>query len=386
MYLRIILQIMPDKKIQMVDLKGQYDKIKTDVDSAIQEVIDSSSFIKGAAVKKFQAELENYMNVKRVIPCANGTDALQVALMGLDFKAGDEIITTPFTFIATIEVIHLLGMKPVLADIDPHTFNINPDEIKKVITSKTRGIIPVHLFGQCADMDEIMKIAKDYNLKIIEDTAQAIGASYTFKDGRKAKAGTIGNIGTTSFFPSKNLGAFGDGGAVFTEDEELAEKLAAMVNHGMKRRYYYDYVGVNSRLDTLQAAILSVKLKYLDSYNRARQKAAGFYDAAFQSIDQIKIPFRNTDSEHIFHQYTLKIKDGNRDALKGYLNKKDIPAMIYYPVGLHLQDAYRNIGYSKGDFPVTEQICTEVISLPMHTELDEQQLEYITQSVIHFFE
>ncbi len=377
---------MLDKKIQMVDLKGQYDKIKTEIDSAIQEVIDSSAFIKGAAVKKFQTELENYMNVKRVIPCANGTDALQVALMSLDFKAGDEIITTPFTFIATIEVIHLLGLKPVLADIDPDTFNINPVEIKKVITSKTRGIIPVHLFGQCADMDEIMKIADDYNLKIIEDAAQAIGASYRFKDGREAKAGTIGNIGTTSFFPSKNLGAFGDGGAVFTEDEELAEKLAAMVNHGMKRRYYYDFVGVNSRLDTLQAAILSVKLKYLDSYNRARQKAAGFYDAAFQSVDQIATPFRNTDSEHIFHQYTLKIKDGKRDELKAYLNKKDIPAMIYYPVGLHLQDAYRNLGYSKRDFPVTEQICTEVLSLPMHTELDEQQLEYITQSVIHFFQ
>ena len=377
---------MPDKKIQMVDLKGQYKKIKTEVDSAIQEVIDSAAFIKGPAVKKFQEELEQYMNVKRVIPCANGTDALQVALMGLDLKPGDEIITSPFTFISTIEVILLLGMKPVLADIDPETFNISPDEIRKVITSKTRGIIPVHLFGQCADMDQILKIAKDHNLKIIEDTAQAIGAGYTFKDGSRAKAGTLGNIGTTSFFPSKNLGAFGDGGAVFTEDEELGEKLAAIVNHGMKRRYYYDYVGVNSRLDTLQAAILSVKLKYLDDYNKARQNAAGFYDSAFQSIDQIATPFRNTDSEHIFHQYTLKIKDGSRDELKSYLNKKDIPAMIYYPVGLHLQDAYKNLGFSKGDFPVTEKICTEVISLPMHTELDEQQLKYITESVIHFFE
>ncbi len=377
---------MKGTKIQMVDLKGQYNKIKNEVDAAIQGVIDSSSFIKGPAVVSFKEELEKYLDVKSVIPCANGTDALQVALMGLDLKPGDEIITTPFTFIATIEVIRLLGLKPVLADIEPNTFTINPKEIRKVISSKTRAIIPVHLFGQCADLNQIIEIAKEYNLKIIEDAAQAMGASYTLKDGRAAKAGTIGDIGCTSFFPSKNLGAFGDGGAIFTKDEALGEKLSAMVNHGMKRRYYYDFVGVNSRLDTLQAAILSVKLKYLDNYNLSRQKAADYYDNAFKEINQLATPFRNIDSEHIFHQYTLKVNSGNRDALKSHLNEKGIPAMIYYPVGLHLQDAYKDIGYSEGDFPETEKICTEVISLPMHTELDEQQLKYITKSVIQFFE
>lgn len=369
----------------MVDLKGQYDKIKVEVNSAIQSVIDSSAFIKGPALKKFQKELETYMAVKHVIPCANGTDALQLALMGLNLKPGDEIITSPFTFIATIEVIQLLGLKPVLVDIDPDTFNINPENIKKAITSRTKAIMPVHLFGQCANMDKILELAETHNLFVIEDTAQAIGAKYNFNNGRTGKAGTLGHIGTTSFFPSKNLGAFGDGGAIFTNDDELAEKLSIIANHGMKQQYYYEQVGLNSRLDSLQAAILSVKLKYLDAYNKARQKAAAYYDTAFQENPQISPPFRFKNSEHIFHQYTLKVKNGKRDALKHFLNEKGIPAMIYYPVGLHLQEAYKNLGYVEGDFPITEKICTEVLSLPMHTELDELQLKYITESVNEFF-
>ncbi|MCF8378480.1 MAG: DegT/DnrJ/EryC1/StrS family aminotransferase [Bacteroidales bacterium] len=373
------------ENIQMVDLKGQYDKIKVEVNSAIQSVIDSSAFIKGPALKKFQKELETYMAVKHVIPCANGTDALQLALMGLNLKPGDEIITSPFTFIATIEVIQLLGLKPVLVDIDPDTFNINPENIKKAITSRTKAIMPVHLFGQCANMDKILELAETHNLFVIEDTAQAIGAKYNFNNGRTGKAGTLGHIGTTSFFPSKNLGAFGDGGAIFTNDDELAEKLSIIANHGMKQQYYYEQVGLNSRLDSLQAAILSVKLKYLDAYNKARQKAAAYYDTAFQENPQISPPFRFKNSEHIFHQYTLKVKNGKRDALKHFLNEKGIPAMIYYPVGLHLQEAYKNLGYVEGDFPITEKICTEVLSLPMHTELDELQLKYITESVNEFF-
>jgi len=372
-------------KIQMVDLLGQYEKIRGEIDAAIQSVIDTTAFIKGPALHNFQSELEKYMNVKRVIPCANGTDALQLALMGLDLEPGDEIITSPFTFIATIEVIQLLGLKPVLVDIDPDTFNIDPKNISAAITNRTKAIMPVHLFGQCADMDKILEIAKANNLFVIEDTAQAIGAKYTFEKGRTGKAGTLGNIGTTSFFPSKNLGAFGDGGAIFTNDEVLGEKLAVIANHGMKKQYQYDYVGLNSRLDTLQAAILSVKLKYLNDYNKARQSAANYYDAAFMNNEHISTPFRFLKSEHIFHQYTLKIKNGKRDALKMHLNEKGIPAMIYYPVGLHMQKAYQNLNYSEGDFPVTEKICTEVLSLPMHTELNEQQLKYITESLNDFF-
>lgn len=376
---------MAGERIQMVDLKGQYEKIKEEINVSIQAVINSSAFIKGPAVHKFQNELENYMAVKRVIPCANGTDALQLALMGLDLEPGDEIITTPFTFIATIEVIQLLRLKPVLVDIDPDTFNIDPDNIKKAISVRTKAIIPVHLFGQCADMDKIKEIAKNNDLKVIEDAAQAIGTRYSFDSGKKGKAGTLGDIGTTSFFPSKNLGAFGDGGAIFTNNEALGEKIAAIANHGMKKRYYYDYIGLNSRLDTLQAAILSVKLKYLDDFNKARQNAANYYDSAFKNTDEISTPFRFKKSEHIFHQYTLKVKNGKRDGLKSFLNEKGIPAMIYYPVGLHMQNAYKNLDYSEGDFPVTEKICTEVISLPMHTELNEQQLKFIAKSVNEFF-
>ncbi len=387
-YLRsLIPRIMYDFDIRMVDLSGQYQRIKKEVDSAIQEVIDETAFIKGRQVKLFQDELAEYLGSGHVIACGNGTDALQVAMMALDLHPGDEIITTPFTFIATVEVIRLLGFRPVLADVDPGTFNISPDEIRRKITPATKAIVPVHLFGQCADMDSIMEIAAEFGLFVIEDTAQALGSEYSFRGstGKKAvKAGTIGTMGCTSFFPSKNLGAFGDGGAVFTNDDRLAEDLSAIVNHGMKRRYFYDYVGVNSRLDTLQAAILSVKLKYLDEYNLSRSKAAGFYNSAFAGRDDIKIPVFNPSSTHIFHQYTLRVKKGKRDGLQEHLKNHGIPSMIYYPVGLHLQKAYEDLGYRGGDFPVTEELCREVLSLPMHTELDGEQLEYITKRVLDF--
>ncbi|MGC9342526.1 MAG: DegT/DnrJ/EryC1/StrS family aminotransferase, partial [Bacteroidales bacterium] len=325
------------------------------------------------------------LGVEHVIPCGNGTDALQVALMALDLQPGDEVITSPFTFISTIEVIKLLGLKPVLADVNENTFNIDPDKINAAITPKTRALIPVHLFGQCADMNAILSQAKKNNLFVVEDTAQALGADFYFEDNNKAKAGTLGSIGCTSFFPSKNLGAFGDGGAIFTKDSDLAKKISAMVNHGMKVRYYYDYVGVNSRLDTLQAAILNVKLKHLDEYHEARQKAASWYDSELKDIEEIKIPARVAWSSHIFHQYTIRMPAGIRDSLKSYLNQHDIPAMIYYPVGLHLQNAYRDLGYQEGDFPVTEKLSNEVLSLPMHTELTEEQLNYITTTIKEFF-
>ncbi|HYW95441.1 MAG TPA: DegT/DnrJ/EryC1/StrS family aminotransferase [Bacteroidales bacterium] len=378
---------MYEQDIRMVDLSRQYLKIKAEVDAAIQEVIDESAFIKGAAVKLFQAELAGFLGCNHVIPCGNGTDALQVAMMALDLSPGDEIITTPFTFIATIEVIKLLGLKPVLADVDPGTFNIDPVEIRKKIGPATKAIVPVHLFGQCADMDSIMDLAREHHLHVIEDTAQALGADYTYRSGDtgvRHKAGTMGTIGCTSFFPSKNLGAFGDGGAVFTNNAMLGEKLAAMVNHGMKRRYYYDYVGVNSRLDTLQAAILRVKLKHLHDYNLARQKAASFYDNAFGNTAGLVTPMRNPDSTHIFHQYTLKVENGKRDGLQKHLKNKNVPSMVYYPVGLHVQKAYEDLGYAEGDFPVTEDLCNKVLSLPMHTELDEEQLEYITSCVLDY--
>jgi UDP-2-acetamido-2-deoxy-ribo-hexuluronate aminotransferase len=375
---------MTGKSIQMVDLKGQYLKIKDEINTAIQEVIDTTAFIKGPAVSQFQEELQNYLSVKHVIACANGTDALQIAMMALDLQPGDEIITSPFTFIATVEVIKLLKLKPVLAEVDPDSFNINPEEIKKLITPKTRAIVPVHLFGQCANMDEISKIARENKLVIIEDTAQAMGADYFFNSGHSQKAGTIGDIGCTSFFPSKNLGAYGDGGALFTNNDLLGEKLKALVNHGMKTRYYYDYVGVNSRLDTLQAAILKVKLKYLDEYNQTRQSAAYFYDNAFKDLSWVNTPYRSEFSSHIFHQYTLLINNGQRNELKAFLESSGIPAMIYYPVGLHLQKAYRDLGYKYGDFPVTEDLSEKVLSLPMHTELDKEQLNFISRKVIEF--
>lgn len=368
----------------MVDLKGQYQKIKNEVDKGIMDVIESTAFIKGPAVSKFQKNLENYLSVKHVIPCGNGTDALQVAMMALGLKPGDEVITTSFTFIATAEVIALLGLTPVLVDVDPDTYNISPEAVRKAITKKTKAIVPVHLFGQSAPMEEIQKIAKEFDLFVIEDNAQAIGADYIFEDGSRKKTGTIGNVGCTSFFPSKNLGAYGDGGAVFTDDDTLAEQLRAIVNHGMKVRYYHDYVGVNSRLDSIQAAVLDVKLKYLDDYCDARRKAADYYDRAFAGHPKLKTPHRYEKSTHVFHQYTLVTKDVDRDALKAYLAEKGIPMMIYYPVPLHMQKAYKDPRYKEGDFPVTEFLSEHVISLPMHTELTEEQLEYITSSVLEF--
>ncbi|MDI3480293.1 MAG: UDP-2-acetamido-2-deoxy-ribo-hexuluronate aminotransferase [Rikenellaceae bacterium] len=372
------------KPIKMVDLQTQYQNIKTQIDSAIQQVIDSTAFINGPVVNEFKQDLEKYLNVKHVIPCANGTDALQIALMSLDLKPGDEVITPTFTFISTVEVVALLGLKPVFADVNPDTFNINVDDIKKLITKNTKAIIPVHLFGQCADMEEIMSIAKENNIYVIEDNAQAIGADFFFSNGKISKSGTIGDIGCTSFFPSKNLGCYGDGGALFTNSDALAEKLSYIVNHGMKKRYYHDYIGVNSRLDTLQAAILKVKLQYLDNYIAARQKAAAYYDKAFASEPKLKIPMRFAKSSHVFHQYTLQAVDFSRNELLNFLKEKQIPAMIYYPIPIHLQKAYQHYVKAGDNYPISEHLSKFVFSLPMHTELDEEQLEYITNSVLEF--
>jgi len=369
----------------MVDLKNQYLKIKPEIDAAIQEVIDSTAFINGPAVKAFQQNLEKYLNIKHVIPCANGTDALQIAMMALGLKPGDEVITADFTYVATAEVIGLLGLKPVLVDVNQDTFDINTDAIIKNITPKTKAIVPVHLFGQCADMEKIMEIAKAHNLYVIEDNAQAIGAEYTFKDGSKKKAGTIGHIGCTSFFPSKNLGCYGDGGAIMTNDDELAQKCRMIASHGQSQQYVHDILGVNSRLDSIQAAILNVKLKYLDHYIAARQKAADFYDKAFSNHPQIITPKKIQNSTHVYHQYTLQIKNNQRDKLKEYLHQQGIPSMIYYPIPLHLQKAYRDERYKPGDFPITEKLCSSVLSLPMHTELNEDILNTITKSVLNFF-
>jgi dTDP-4-amino-4,6-dideoxygalactose transaminase len=372
------------KQIQMVDLRTQYEKIKPEIDRAIQEVIDSTAFINGPAVKSFQADLEEYLGVKHVIPCANGTDALQVAMMALGLKPGDEVITANFTFVATVEVIALLGLTPVLVDVDPETFNIDPAALEKAITPKTKAIVPVHLFGQSADMDRIMAIANRHNLFVIEDACQAIGADFISEAGWRKKAGTIGHIGCTSFFPSKNLGCYGDGGAIFTNDDELARMLRGMANHGMFVRYYHDYVGVNSRLDSIQAAVLKTKLPLLDEYARARNRAAEYYDRAFAGIPALKTPVRFEKSTHVFHQYTI-IADGiDRNALIARLASQNIPAMVYYPVPLHLQKAYTDPRYKQGDFPVTERLSESVFSLPMHTELDDEQLEAITTAVIEF--
>lgn len=368
----------------MVDLKGQYLKIKDQIDSSIANVIDSTAFINGPAVKNFQEHLEKYLNVKHVIPCANGTDALQVSMMALDLKPGDEVITTSFTFIATAEVIALLGLTPVVVDVLPDTFNIDPEAIRKAITPKTKAIVPVHLFGQCADMEAILDIASEHNLYIIEDACQSIGADYIFRDGSRKKSGTIGHVGCTSFFPSKNLGCYGDGGAIFTNDDELAKQLRIMVNHGMTVRYYHDYIGVNSRLDSIQAAILDVKLTHLDEYNEARSKAAEYYDKAFANNPKVHTPVRSASSTHVFHQYTLVTSDVDRNALVEHMSAHQVPAMIYYPVPLHMQKAYLDPRYKQGDFPVTEHLCRTVVSLPMHTELDEEQLKYITDTFLAF--
>lgn len=373
------------KKIQMVDLKGQYNQIKDVVNPSIQEVIETTSFINGPKVHEFQKNLEQYLDVKHVIPCANGTDALQIAMMGLGLKPGDEVITADFTFAATVEVIALLNLTPVLVDVNPDDFNINIDAIKKAITPKTKAIVPVHLFGQCANMEAIMEIANEHNLFVIEDNAQAIGATYTYKNGTKAKAGTIGHVASTSFFPSKNLGCYGDGGAIFTNDDDLAHTIRGIVNHGMYERYHHDVVGVNSRLDSIQAAVLDAKLPYLDEYCDKRRDAANKYDAAFKGINKIETPFRNgNDDNHVFHQYTLKLNGVDRDALVKHLNENAIPCGVYYPIPLHRQKAYQDSRYNEANFEVTNQLVKNVISLPMHTELDDEQIEYITSTVIKF--
>ncbi|MFK2819435.1 DegT/DnrJ/EryC1/StrS family aminotransferase [Flavobacteriaceae sp. LMIT009] len=381
------------RKIQMVDLKGQYEQIKSEVDNSVLEVIESTAYINGPKVHEFQKNLEEYLGVKHVIPCANGTDALQIAMMGLGLKPGDEVITADFTFAATVEVIALLGLTPVLVDVEPDTFNIVPEAIKKAITPNTKAIVPVHLFGQCADMEAIMNIAKEHDLFVIEDNAQAIGANYTYSDGSKRKAGTVGNVGATSFFPSKNLGCYGDGGAIFTNDDELAHTIRGIVNHGMYKRYHHDVVGVNSRLDSIQATILNIKLKRLDAYNKARQSSAKQYNEAFENIPNIITPTtvnRGCDNIcdncdcHVFHQYTLKLKNVDRDALVQHLNNNGIPCGVYYPIPLHKQKAYADSRYNEEDFVVTNQLVKEVISLPMHTELDDEQVAFITSTIISF--
>lgn len=368
----------------MVDLKSQYEKIKEEVNAGIQEVIDTTTFIKGGKVNDFQKNLEAYLNVKHVIPVGNGTDALQIALMALGLQPGDEVITPTFTFIATAEVVALLGLTPVVVDVDFDTFNISVDSVRKAITPKTKAIVPVHLFGQNADMEALLALAKEHNLVVIEDACQSIGADYTFSDGTKVKSGCMGDIGCTSFFPSKNLGCFGDGGAIFTNNDELAAKMRSVANHGMVVRYYHDVVGVNSRLDSIQAAVLDVKLKHLDTYCANRLAAADYYDAAFSAVDQLITPARSAASTHVFHQYTLKLNGVDRAALIKHLADKAVPAMIYYPVPLHLQKAYQDTRYKAGDFPVAEQLSECVMSLPMHTELTDEQLKYITDSVLEF--
>ena len=375
------------KKINMVDLNGQYRKIRWQINREIKKVIKSSSFINGPIVKEFQNNLQNYLNVRHVIPCANGTDALQIALMALDLKRGDEVITTNFSFASTIEVILLLGLKPVIVDIDPRTFNIDPSLIESKITKKTKVIIPVHLFGQSCRIEEIIEIANKNNLQVIEDNAQALGAKYKFLNSEKQMSGTLGDIGTTSFFPSKNLGCYGDGGAIFTNSDNLAYKMRGIVNHGMYERYYHDEIGVNSRLDSIQAAILNVKLKYLDKYNKRRQESAHSYNQAFEKIEKIKTPFVESDIEsHVYHQYTIKVPAETRDELAEHLSRNSIPFGIYYPLGFHEQKAYKQEFFSEGDFPVTNEVKNQVISLPMHTELSRRQIKYITNTIISFFE
>ena len=366
----------------MVDLQSQYAKIKQDIDAGIQEVIESAAFIKGPKVADFQTHLEQYTGAKHVINVGNGTDALQIALMGLGLKPGDEVITPTFTFIATAEVVALLGLTPVVVDVDWETMNIDIDAVRRAITPRIKAIVPVHLFGQCADMEPLMALAKEHSLYVVEDACQAIGAQYTFSDGQTKQAGTMGHIGCTSFFPSKNLGCYGDGGAIFTNDDELAARMRAIANHGMVVRYHHDTIGVNSRLDSIQAAVLDAKLPHLNEYIAARQQAAAYYDKAFGSNDKLLIPGHQAHSTHVFHQYTLRVVGADRDALREGLAERGIPAMIYYPVPLHQQKAYRDPRYKDGDFPVAEKLAACVLSLPMHTELDEEQLNYIVTNVL----
>ena len=376
----------------MVDLQSQYDRIKDEINKSVIGVMQDATFINGPTVKSFQNNLEAYLNVKHVIPCANGTDALQVAMMALDLKPGDEVITTNFTFAATVEVIALLNLKPVLVDVDLNTFNIDVDKLEKVITSKTKAIVPVHLFGQSANMEKIMLIAKEFNLFVIEDNAQAIGAEYQFKSGLKLKTGTIGDIGTTSFFPSKNLGCFGDGGALFTNNDGLAKKIRGIVNHGMYERYHHDVVGVNSRLDSVQAAVLNAKLPHLNSYNKSRQSSARKYTEALKSCNEIKTPTFSNGCKvicqnchcHVFHQYTIRILSGRRNELANFLSELKIPFGIYYPIPLHKQNAYKNKNYKDQSFKNTNTLCDEVISLPMHSELTDDQIDYISSKINKF--
>tara|TARA_B100001175_G_scaffold97733_1_gene82843 strand:+ start:490 stop:1623 length:1134 start_codon:yes stop_codon:yes gene_type:complete len=371
-------------KIHMVDLKGQYNDIKSEIDKAVIDVIESGQYINGPAVQEFSSNLAKYLSVNHVIPCANGTDALQVALMALDLKPGDEVITTDFTFASSVEVIALLGLKPVLVDVEIDTFNIDPEKISNAITKKTKAIIPVHLFGQTAEMDIIMQIAQENNLYVIEDNAQAIGSIYNSAKNGQTKAGTIGHIGTTSFFPSKNLGCYGDGGAIFTNDDRLANKMKGLVNHGMYKRYHHDLVGINSRLDSVQAAILNIKLKNIDKYNQSRRNSAMIYSDLINSSEIIKPIIKYNDDSHVFHQYTLRLVNGRRDEMVQYLNENNVPSGIYYPIPLHSQNAYKRIDYRESDFEVTNKITREVFSLPMHSELDQKQQKYISDLVNQF--
>ncbi|MGB1204267.1 MAG: DegT/DnrJ/EryC1/StrS family aminotransferase [Chitinophagales bacterium] len=371
--------------IQMVDLKGQYQGIRQEVEKNMHEVLQSCAFINGSFVKKFAAELSIYLDVKHTIPCANGTDALQIALMALGLKAGDEVITPAFTYVATAEVIALLGLKPVFVDVNADTFTIDLEDLQRKITARTKCIIPVHLYGQVADIQAIMNVAKKNNLFVVEDNAQAIGASYRFEDGTQRKAGGFGHIACTSFYPSKNLGCFGDGGAIFTQDDELASRIRKIANHGQNSLYEFEMIGVNSRLDSLQAAVLLPKLARLDTYNKARQQAAHFYDKAFKNCEKIIIPKRAVYSTHVFHQYTIKLKE-KRDELRTFLRAAGVPSMVYYPLPIHLQKGYQQFGYEKGSLPVSEKLCEQVISLPMHTELTKEQLAYICEKVLMFVE
>lgn len=372
------------EQIQMVDLRGQYARIKGEVDAGIREVMDSAAFVKGGKVAEFQHELEQYLGVKHVIPVGNGTDALQIALMALGLQPGDEVIVPTFTFVAAAEVAALLGLTPVLADVDERTFNVSVEAVRRAITPRTKAIVPVHLFGQNADMEALLSLAAEHGLQVVEDACQSIGAWYTFSDGRRVRSGCMGDVGCTSFFPSKNLGCYGDGGAIFTNDDELAAAMRAIANHGMTVRYHHDRVGVNSRLDSIQAAVLQAKLKHLDEYTSARQRAAAYYDNAFKKTDKLVIPARNAQSEHVYHQYTLQLDGIDREGLRQHLADWGIPSMIYYPVPLHLQRAYRDARYQPGDFPVAERLCQCVLSLPMHTELSAEQLEHITRSVLEY--
>lgn len=373
------------QNIQMVDLKSQYHHIKDQIDKAVIDCIASTAFINGPAVKEFQVSLEQYLEVKHVIPCANGTDSLQIAMMALDLKPGDEVICPAFTYVATAEVIGLLGLTPVMVEVDPNTFNITAEHIEKAITPKTKAIVPVHLYGQSCDMESIMKLAEKYHLFVIEDNAQAIGANYTFSDGRVAKTGTIGHIGSTSFFPSKNLGCYGDGGALITNDDALAQKMRMIANHGQEKKYYHKVLGCNSRLDTIQAAILNIKLKNLDAYSKARNEMANYYNTAFAQIEELQVPERQNNSTHVFHQYTLRVKNGKRNELQQYLSENGIPSMIYYPLPLYKQEAFQQFVTPNFKLDATELLCNEVLSLPIHTEMNIEDMEWVCSNVKSFF-